>query len=864
VLFWEGNDMVDDLFHRQVEALNKLSEDEVQAMKGTLLSERELPELLSKSRVDFLTFMKLKRRLPQVQKYLQRQGLWNVEPETPSPLLTKQDSIPSPEPAVQLVSFPKVEKPSVEPPNFAATEESKLRKVEIPAPLMDEILRGNCVLFLGAGVSLEAGMPSSQRLVQTLGYGSAVSLAEAAQSFEGERSRLDLVQVIRRAFEDANKYAQTAKASHPFIANILQLNSLIVTTNYDTLLEDALRQEGKTPVIVCRERELGSVTGQPHVIVKLHGDLNQPDTMVITQGDYDHLGDRLRAPGGFSSYLANLLSTKTMIFVGSSLADEDFQRIWTSVAAKMVDAANRSAMRVHYAVGPWGKEKAKGLENLITNIKVVQAGAEAFFAAIFRRTSEFLNRTLELRQICEVHQEEPFIEIVGPAGSGKTMLLKGIETFYRLRRDLSVISIALMEQETPETLLWRLAERHNLDLNIDAREEGQKPDEILRKKAQKLVEGIQGTSVLFAFDGTEKAPRLVSWLERELLPELREKWNQRLGSGRVIFAGRQPFPWQPLTRLHLHTLPLTPFQPRAVEEMISKYFILFRKEVLSPRERKRIRIAILQLTGTGHAGFIKAILEEIADTKNLPKNQYPSAVDLVRYLEERADELIEQRLMPLLREDILKDADPSLMQLLEDALCIFRALNTSILKDLPQRGLESFGVDESRCTQPEPLIQNLKGLHILGEPSRENPMRRLDPVVGFLLSARLRRKEPEQYCQAHETALGVFDGGVQRADTAFRLAYAGEGLYHLQCLREIDSNRETLVQKVKHYLEHLESSEDPIGLASQWKAMIQTDTDLRERLEAEAKKRSGETEEKEKWMSEVYSAVDAAFDEFLA
>lgn len=354
------------------------------------------------------------------------------------------------------------------------------------------------------------------------------------------------------------------------------------------------------------------------------------------------------------------------------------------------------------------------------------------------------------------------------------------------------------------------------------------------------------------------------WLEQELLPELRKTWDQREGSGRVVFAGRQPFPWSPRTRLRLYSLALTPFDRGAVEEMVGKYFILFRKQVLSPQERKRIGDAILQLTGTGHAGFIKAILEEITDTKKLSKDQYPSAVDLIRYLEEDADALLEEKLLSLLKdpkEGILQGAAPPIMQLLEDALCVFRKLNSSILKELPQRGLAEHGVDESRFAQAEQILQDLKGLRILGEPSQESPLHQLDPVVSFLLSARLRKRKPELYRQAHQAASGVFDEGVQRAEMHFRLAYALEGLYHLQCLRAIEPQPEELVARVKRYLALLESAEDPTALRAQWRDMVLKDVDLWRRVAEEAETPTTKTDEIEARVEQVYEAVSKVFDE---
>lgn len=713
-----------------------------------------------------------------------------------------------------------------------------LAGVEIPPELIDEILRGNCVLFLGAGVSFEAGMPSSQQLVRALGYDpNNVPLTIAAQQFETKQGRTELCTIIKREFEIADKRKKSG--SYQFIANIPKLNSLIITTNYDRLLEEALKREKKTPLTICREAELPSTTGQPHVIVKLHGDIDQSETVVITQGDYARLAARLREPGGFGGFLATILSTRIVIFVGFSMADEDFRLIRDFITTRMIDFVGRRTLKPPYAIMPWGEAEAKVLESQL-NIKVIRGEAKDFFAAIFRRTSEFLNREDELREVCEV-RKEPFVEIVGPAGSGKTMLLSGIETFYRIQRGFNlIVSIALEEKETPQMLSRRLADQYKLSLD-------------------KLEDDLRGTLVLFTFDGTERAPEAVRWLERELLPRLRRIWTTdlhtdlELGSGRVIFAGRQHFLWQSVTRFHLYSLILTPFPHGAVEDMAGKYYFLFRREMPSALEKKRIAQAILSLTGTGHAGFIKTVLYKITDDKKLPKEQYPSAADLVRYIEEHTDEFLEWKLVPQLNNEILKGAEEPILRSLEDVICVFRRLNNSILTSLPQRGLDQYGVDETWFTKPDALLRALDSLHILSKPDARSPMYRLDPVVGFLLSAWLRRKNSgELYRKDHEVALDICDEGVQRTPNHFQLAYALEGLYHLQCLREIGASQVELADKARQYLGQLRGAENGKALAMQWKDVVMEDPDLRWKVEEEARRLDRTPEEREEWLAKVY------------
>jgi len=732
---------------------------------------------------------------------------------------------------------------------------SKLREVlidelEIPQELLVGILQGDCVLFLGAGVSIEAGMPSSPQLVRDLEYDPANhSLKNAAQEYAQAHGRLELENIVKRRFDKASQYVKPA--SYSMIANIPLLNNLVVTTNYDSLLEEAFRAEKNTPVTICKEAELGRAASRSPVIIKLHGDLHQPETMVITQSDYDLLNARLHDPGGFNGFLANLISTRTVIFVGFSMADEDFLWIRNFVTTQMIDANGRATLRTHYAVIPWEAGEARVLETQ-AKIKVIRAEAQKFFASVFRQTSEFVNRTEELRQICEV-RKEPFIEISGPSASGKTMLSKGIENFYHIQNGYLIVSIELRENETPETLLGQLATKYNLDIGAEK--------ESLAIRVKKLVTALRGSSVLFVFDGTERAPEVVRWLKKELLPELRSFWEEDLGTGRVIFIGRQAMPWTATTNPFLYSLTLTPFQRDAVADMVGKYYILFHNETCPPRERKRIAETILRVTGTGHAGFIKAVINEITQ---LPKDQFPSAADLVHYIDSHTTDLFKYKLVPQLKEGILKGAAEPLLRSLQDVLCVFRSLNNSILAAIPDRGLHKFGIDESLFFQPDRILNGLKGLHILEEPRITSPLYRLDPVVGFLLSCWLKSLKPELYQRAHEIALSICDEGVQILNDSFQIAYALEGLFHLQCLREVKASSEELKDQAKQYLEQLESTEDSVALIKQFQDSVYKDADLRWMVEAEAEKSAPSLQDKDKLIVNIYDALNQAFDEELA
>jgi hypothetical protein len=388
--------------------------------------------------------------------------------------------------------------------------------IRLPDELVDEILSGNCVLFLGAGVSAEAGMPSSDRLSKELGF-PGEPLTAAAEKYRQKHRQKALNNKIRGIFDQARHYVQLEKSSFPFIANIPHLTSLIVTTNYDDLLEQALRAEGKNPTVVRRESDMALVNGSQCTVIKLHGDLALPESMILTAGDYATLLAKLDQPGGFAGRLAGLLETRTIIFVGYGMADEDFKSISRCVINRLVDDRGQAIGSVHYAVLPWSDQALYVLSGQ-TDVRTIRGEARDFFEAVYKRTSEFLNRKSELEELCE-RNSRPFVEITGNAQSGKSMFLQGMSCRYRVDKKHKILATQLELGTTVMDCLRNLAFQFDL-----------KPSD-LGKTDQELIDillaNFQSRQVLVTIDNTDGAPQTALSLERYLLLPLKKLWDER-------------------------------------------------------------------------------------------------------------------------------------------------------------------------------------------------------------------------------------------------------------------------------------------------------------------------------------------------
>lgn len=146
-----------------------------------------------------------------------------------------------------------------------------------------------------------------------------------------------------------------------------------ITTNYDGLLEHVY-PEYRT--YVGQDGLLFSDTQGIGEIYKIHGSATDPESLVLTEADYERFG--LRNP-----YLAAKLLTifveHPVIFLGYSLNDEDVTDILVSVA-RVLTTENLSQLQDHLIFVQWN-HRAKG-----TTLVATQVAASGFTIPVLQLT----------------------------------------------------------------------------------------------------------------------------------------------------------------------------------------------------------------------------------------------------------------------------------------------------------------------------------------------------------------------------------------------------------------------------------------------------------------------------------------------
>lgn len=213
----------------------------------------------------------------------------------------------------------------------------------IPQDLVDQLAAGAGSVFVGAGVSIASGLPSWTSLLDPLRKAiiecpENASFLDVAQFYENHFGRFRLTEEVRRRLETSGKKATPL---HNALVNLVP-KGRIYTTNLDTLLEDAAQASGldfrKTvntdpPVSFDRDRLN---------IVKLHGDLGQINSYVLTAQDYESY---FRKNPGLTRLIGAEFQTGTVLFVGYSHSDIDLRMI-----LRRITDENGRFSRSHYTL----------------------------------------------------------------------------------------------------------------------------------------------------------------------------------------------------------------------------------------------------------------------------------------------------------------------------------------------------------------------------------------------------------------------------------------------------------------------------------------------------------------------------------
>lgn len=214
-------------------------------------------------------------------------------------------------------------------------EEDNMKKIgqlleRVPRPLLDSIVRGEVIPFIGSGFSKNCEgpdgfeMPNWKELGEAVAKelpdcGNDVSPLEVLSIYEDQYRRVPLVELMRRICRVSEIMPGEA---HRLLCGCF--SEIVCTTNFDFLIENAFLKERLAPLVVTAESSLSISNAKGATIVKIHGDFNDPDRMVVTERDYDLFVSRNPL---LCTYVSNLFITRTMLLLGYSFEDCDMRQL---------------------------------------------------------------------------------------------------------------------------------------------------------------------------------------------------------------------------------------------------------------------------------------------------------------------------------------------------------------------------------------------------------------------------------------------------------------------------------------------------------------------------------------------------------
>lgn len=204
----------------------------------------------------------------------------------------------------------------------------------LPSEIKQAALDGGLVLFIGAGVSMLAKLPSWKDLawkaLEDLRQEGYINYAALDQLRDLDPKKL--LSIAEQIAKKNNVSLELAKhlvagSGEKVIINYLnKIGCPCVTTNYDELLEPHFYQtkDGSvtvTPVTrVSQKKEFfAGHLNTPGTVVHLHGSVSKPDTMVFSTKQYlEHYDDET-----VKHFLGELFEKKTILFIGYGLEEAE-------------------------------------------------------------------------------------------------------------------------------------------------------------------------------------------------------------------------------------------------------------------------------------------------------------------------------------------------------------------------------------------------------------------------------------------------------------------------------------------------------------------------------------------------------------
>ena len=276
--------------------------------------------------------------------------------------------------------------------------------------LFEAISKVEVVLWVGAGLSLYAGLPSGAGLREILYEGltplekeevgknlDLSHLADEICTLKGNKNYI--IQTLKDTFRRDFLSTET----HKIISQISHFRN-IITTNYDSLFE-SVYGSGKLNVIFS-DNHTPYIDAKKVNLFKIHGDLSNPDSIIITESDYNNFFSKDTEQNTIWSVIKGIIATKSILFIGYGLEDTNIQVIFNKIRNKIGENGKEC-----YFVAP-NISTAKSIKLNKVNIHPISLTGEKLFEELIEYLKKNIKKNFEDKYI----SSDIYSEFIGNFG----------------------------------------------------------------------------------------------------------------------------------------------------------------------------------------------------------------------------------------------------------------------------------------------------------------------------------------------------------------------------------------------------------------------------------------------------------------
>lgn len=145
---------------------------------------------------------------------------------------------------------------------------------------------------------------------------------------------------------------------------LLSKAKIIVTTNYDQLIESCLQQQTEhMPKVFVGQNGFFDETDNWSELYKIHGSVSEPNSLVITHKDYENYDNRSIL---ISAKILSTMISSPIVFLGYSLTDRNVRKLLSDFSSQLPrEDTRKSANRI--LIIEYKKERATLKESIIND-----------------------------------------------------------------------------------------------------------------------------------------------------------------------------------------------------------------------------------------------------------------------------------------------------------------------------------------------------------------------------------------------------------------------------------------------------------------------------------------------------------------